>query len=101
MREVITVNGTNFQQYSDAAPVLVGFISLKHLYFTEIIRQQRAFRTDPVHHWMFQRDFDYYETMLFDAVINKVGINKGQVRVGKKTYRIYKMDQLQIIFSGG
>ena len=49
-----------------------------------IYLQQHAFSNDPVHKWFFQRDFTFYDTMLFDILIDQVAIdkNKGIVYAG-------------------
>jgi len=47
----------------------------------EVLR--KAFAEDPVHHWMFQRDFEQYEAFLFNYVIDRVGLkqSKGVIRI--------------------
>ena len=81
---MITVTNDNKKDYPDAAKVLVSEWIDFIFPCLMIYLQQHAFSNDPVHKWFFQRDFTFYDTMLFDILIDQVAIdkNKGIVYAG-------------------
>ena len=83
-RRGVIVTKENKDEYPEYFKVIV---SIKiHLFngMNNIMEQQRAFRTDPVHRWLFQRDFDYYSGQIFQVLVSNVGMDKerGFIRVG-------------------